>query len=93
MHSVFAELQIKLLELSLSCSLGLLLALYRGLLIVLSLAYLLEDTGLGALSLESSQSTVQRLIVFYSDFRHLLIPSQRPRQEYLSSKDNDYIIQ
>ena len=93
MHSVFAEFQIKLLELSLSCGLGLLLALYRGLLIVLSLAYLLEDTRLSALSLESSQSTVQRLIVFYTNFRHFLIPSQRPRQEYLSPKDNKHIIQ
>ena len=54
-----------LLELSLTGCLRLLLTLYAGLLVMLSLTNLLLDAGLGAISLKSAKGAVQRLIFFY----------------------------
>ena len=64
----------KLLELALSCSLSLLLTLYAGLLVMLSLAKLGKNTGLYALSLEATKRVVESLILFNSDFSHLYFP-------------------
>ena len=66
----------KLLILALSCSFGLLLALYAGLLVVLSLTKLCKNAGLCALSLETTKRTVKSLVVLNSDFCHLFpLPS------------------
>lgn len=50
--------------LSLSGCFRLLLALYARLLIMLSLADLLLDSGLGTASLEAAKCTVQSLVLF-----------------------------
>ncbi len=63
----------KLLILTLSSSLSLLLALYAGLLIMLSFAKLGQNTGLNALSLETAKCVVKSLIFLNSDFSHLNI--------------------
>ena len=67
----------KLLELALSCSLSLLLTLYAGLLIVLSLTKLGQNAGLNTLSLETTKCVVESLVFFNSDFCHLYFPSLR----------------
>ena len=64
----------KLLVLSLTCSLRLLLTLYAGLLIVLSLAELGKDSGTSTLTLKTTERTVKRLAVFYFNFCHLFFP-------------------
>ena len=65
-----------LLILALSGSLGLLLALYAGLLIMLSLTKLGQNAGFGTLTLEATERAIQRLILFYSDFSHFFsLPS------------------
>ena len=60
----------ELLVLTLARSLRLLLTLYAGLLIMLSLAELGEHTGSRALAFKAAKSAVKRLILFYSDFCH-----------------------
>ena len=67
----------KLLILAFSGSLRLLLALYAGLLIMLSLTELGKNTGLNALSLETTKSVIESLIFFNSNFCHLNFPSLR----------------
>ena len=75
-NTIAVLLQIKLLKLALSCSLSLLLTLYAGLLVMLSLAKLGHDTGLNALSLETTKCIIKSLIFFYSNFCHLIsLPS------------------
>ena len=64
----------KLLELTLSSCLSLLLTLYAGLLVVLSLTKLGQDTGLYALSLETTKRVVKSFVFFYSDFSHFISP-------------------
>ena len=54
----------QLVVLPLSCSFGLLLTLYAGLLVVFSLTDFLLDARLCAASLETTQSAVQSLILF-----------------------------
>ena len=56
-----------LLVLSLASSLGLLLATYARLLVMLSLANLLLDACLGAVSLESAKSAVQGLVLLHDN--------------------------
>ncbi len=61
---------------ALSCSFRFLLSLYRRLLIMLSLLKLGYNSGSGALSLETTECIVQRLVFFDFDFCHdLRIPS------------------
>ena len=73
---------IKLLILALSSCLRLLLTLYAGLLVALSLAELGENAGLNALSLKTTKCTVESLVFFYSDFCHLYFPSLRFAKRY-----------
>ena len=54
----------------LACSFGFLAALYAGALVVLLLAKIGQNTGLLAAAFESLQSIVQRLVLFYINFRH-----------------------
>ena len=54
--------------------LALLAALHAGALVVLTLAHLGDDTGLGAATLKALQSAVQGLALFYTNFRHLYFP-------------------
>ncbi len=58
---------LRLVELTLSSRFRLLLASYRWLLVMLSLANLLLDAGLGAVSLKSTQCAIQRLVLFYDN--------------------------
>ena len=67
-----------LLKFSLACSLRLLLTSNAGLLVMLSLADLLLDTCLSAISLESAKSTVQCLVFFNYYVRHSLTPNLPP---------------
>ena len=63
-----------LLVLTLSCRFGLLLTLYAGLFIMLSLTKLGENAGLHALTLKTTQCAVKRFIFLDSDFSHLFHP-------------------
>ena len=62
----------ELLELTFSSCFSLLLALYAGLLVALSLTKLGQYTGLNALSLKTTKSAVESFIFFYSDFCQFL---------------------
>ena len=73
---------IKLLKLTLSCSLSLLLALNAGLFVMLSLTKLGKNTGLYALSLETTKRVIESLVLFNSDFCHLYFPSPRLAKRY-----------
>ena len=73
-------LWIQLLVLSLACCFRLLLALNAGLLVVLTLAKIGQDVRPCALTLEATESTVQRLALFYLDFCHDFFPSPRIRR-------------
>ena len=73
---------IKLLILALSSCLRLLLTLYAGLLVALSLTELGKNTGLNALSLKTTKRAVKSFIFFYSDFCHLYFPSLRCAKRY-----------
>ena len=66
-----------LLILTLSSSLRLLLALYAGLLIMLSLTKLGKNTALLALSLETTKCAIESLVFFNSDLSHFLYPPLR----------------
>ena len=66
----------KLLVLSLACSLRLLLTLYAGLFIVLSLTKLGKDTRTSTLTLKTTERAVQGLALFHFNFCHLFsLPS------------------
>jgi len=73
------EIKYKLLILALSCRFRFLLLLYAGLFVMFSLTKLSEDTGSCALTLETTKSTIERLVFFYSNFCHLY-PSLRIMQ-------------
>ena len=77
MHVCASLLKAKLLILALSCSLSLLLTLNAGLLVMLSLTKLGKNTGLLALSLETTKCAIESLILFNSDLCHLYFPSLR----------------
>ena len=62
------------LILALTGCFGLLLALYAGLLIMFTLANFLNDAITCALALKTLQSTLQRLVLAYTDFRHCYLP-------------------
>ena len=62
----------KLLKLTLSSCFSLLLALYAGLLVALSLTKLGQYAGLNALSFKTTKSAVESFVFFYSDFCHFL---------------------
>ena len=64
----------QLFILALSCCLRLLLALYAGLFVMLSLAEFGKNTRLYALSLKTTKRAVKSFIFFYSDFCHSYIP-------------------
>ena len=72
----------KLLILAFSGSLRLLLALYAGLLIMLSLTELGKNAGLNTLSLKTTKRAIKCFILFYSDFCHLYFPSLRFAKRY-----------
>ena len=75
-----------LLILALAGCFCLLLALYAGLLIALSLAELCENAGSLTLSLKSTKSAIQRFIFFYSYFCHYLsLPSHCKQREFFSN--------
>ena len=75
-----------LLILALAGCFCLLLALYAGLLIALSLSELCENAGSLTLSLESTKSAIQRFIFFYSYFCHYLsLPSHCKQREFFSN--------
>ena len=57
---------------SFSGRLRFLFTLYAWLFVMLSFAYFRKNTGFCALSFKPSQRTVQRLIIFKSDFRHVI---------------------
>ena len=63
---------------SLTSSFRLLLASYAGLLVMLSLANLLLNAGLRAVSLKSAKSTVQSLVFLNYNVRHSLTPNLPP---------------
>ena len=63
---------VELSVLTLPCRLRLLLATYRRLLVVFSLADFRENSGPCTGALESAQSTVKALVILNSDLRHLL---------------------
>ena len=66
----------KLLILSLSCSLRLLLTLYAGLFVVLSLTKLGKDSRTSTLTLKATDRTIERFVFFHSDFCQILsLPS------------------
>jgi len=67
---------LELLILALASGFCLLLALYAGLLIALSLTEFSENTRSLTLSLKSAESAVQRFVFFYSYFCHIY-PSPR----------------
>ena len=60
----------RLIVFALPGSFGLFLTSYAGLLVMLSLTDLLLNAGLGAVSLESAQGTVQRLVILNDYVRH-----------------------
>ena len=68
------------LILALTGCFGLLLTLYAGLLVVFSLTDFLLDARLCAASLETTQSAVQSLILFYDNARHFFYPPFSPFQ-------------
>ena len=70
-HSCFL---VETLILVLASSLGLLATLHAGALIMLTLADLCDDAGLGAAALETLQSAVDGLALFDMDLRHLYFP-------------------
>ena len=72
----------KLLILTLSCSLRLLLTLNAGLLIMLSLTKLGKNTGLLALPLKTTKRAVESFMFFNSDFCQTLFPSLRFAKRY-----------
>ena len=74
----------KLLILSLSSSLRLLLTLYAGLLIMLSLTKLGKNAGLLALSLKTTKCTIKSLIFFYSNFCHHYFPPFALQRDIIS---------
>ena len=75
-----AAMFIRKLPLALAGRFGLLLALDAGLLVVLTLAKIGQDVRPCALTLEATESTVQRLALFYLDFCHDFFPSPRIRR-------------
>ncbi len=80
----------KLLILALSCSLSLLLTLNAGLLVMLSLTKLGHNTGLYALSLETTKRIVESLILFNSNFCHLNSPPFALQRDKISKFLLDY---
>ena len=68
---VFYYLLVVTLVLVLACCFALFAALYAGALIVLSLSEVSEDACLSGVALKSLKSAVERLVLFYVDFRHL----------------------
>ena len=76
-HPLFLIQKFKLLVLSLACSLRLLLTLYAGLFVVLSLTKLGKDSRTSTLTLKATERAVKRLALFYFNFCHLLFPSPR----------------
>ena len=82
----------KLLVLSLACCFRLLLALNAGLLVVLTLAKIGQDVRPCALTLEATESTVQRLALFYLDFCHDFFPSPRIRRRSVADGCTDIRI-
>lgn len=71
--------------LALAGSLRLLLALNRGFLIVFPLANLSQNARPGALPLKPPESTLERFIIFYSDFSHLKFPPSVYQRGYIFS--------
>ena len=69
--------------LTLTRSLSLLLALYAGLFVMLTLTHLGENAGARALPFKTLQSAFQGLILFYSDLRHFF-PLPSPHSPWLS---------
>ena len=63
--------QEKLFILSLSCSLRLLLTLYAGLFVVLSLTKLSENARTSGCALKATKCTIKRLAFFNFDFCHV----------------------
>lgn len=75
--------------LALACRFRLLFPSDTRLLVMFTLANFGHNAGFGARSLESSQSTVQRFIFFYTNFRHFVslpLPTGRGLQ-------NRYVLQ
>ena len=76
----------RLSEFAFASSFGFLFAFYRRLLIMLSFTNFVENASACALSLKSSQSTIQRLVIFNTNFCHflsLLTPLGRSNSSYL----------
>jgi hypothetical protein len=69
-----SEQKYHLFVLTLTSSLGLFLSLYRGLLVVLSFAYFLDNAVTRSLTLETSESAVKRFILFYFYLTHCIFP-------------------
>ena len=67
----FSFFERQLFEFTLSCSFLLLLALNAGLFVVLSLAELGKHTCASHLTLEATQSYVERLVFTYFNYRHV----------------------
>lgn len=84
---------VALLILALSCSFGFLLTLHAGFFVMLSLADLVQNTGLGTLTLETAKSHVKRFAFFNSNFCHLFSPpSAFCKETLLSPEYNKNII-
>ena len=76
------SLFVKLLELTLSSSLRLLLTLYAGLFVVLSLTELGKDATLLALSLESTKCAIESLVFLNSNFCHSIVTPFALQRDY-----------
>ena len=76
---------LKLLILALSSCLRLLLTLYAGLLVALSLAKLGKYTGLNALSFKTTKCAIKSFVFFYSDFCHLYFPPFAVQRDKISN--------
>ena len=64
----------RLVVLPLSCSFGLLLTLYAGLLVMLAFSGFGQDTGTSSHALESTQRALQRFVFPDTYFRHRVFP-------------------
>ena len=65
----------------LACGFGFLTAFHAGALVILLLPKVSQNAGLCTAAFETLQGIVQRLILFYVDFRHFIsLPPTRQKQ-------------
>lgn len=67
-------MNLRLFEFAFTSSFGLFLSLYRGLLVMLSFAYFLDNAVTRCLTLEATECAVKRFILFYFNLTHYIFP-------------------